>query len=177
MIGNFDACIAFTLGEEGGFSDDPDDPGGATNMGITLAELSLWRGIPCTADDVRNLQRPEAIAIYLSRYWRAMSGDALPLGVDLAVVDFGINAGPGRAARVLQAACGATVDGDIGPLTIAAAQRFNSHPQDLLIAIAGAEENYYHSLQGYVEFGAGWSARTRRREALALKMAGVSVAT
>ena len=61
---NLDVCLAFVFAEEGGYTDDPMDPGGATNLGITLDELSRWRHTAVTKDDVRNLQKPEATAIY-----------------------------------------------------------------------------------------------------------------
>jgi lysozyme family protein len=78
MPDNFDTCLAFTLKEEGGYSDDPADPGGATNMGITLATYRQWADNPNLAPlQVRDLSERTARAIYRSLYWNALRADAL----------------------------------------------------------------------------------------------------
>jgi Glycosyl hydrolase 108 len=92
----FDACLTFTLRAEGGFVDDPADPGGATNMGITLATYR-----DCSNDQdlgavqVEDMTRRTARAIYRTLYWNPLRADALPDGVDLSVFDMGVNAGMG----------------------------------------------------------------------------------
>ena len=68
---DWDASLAFVFSVEGGYTDDPMDPGGATNLGITLDELSVWRHTAVTKADVQNLQRDEAGAIYRTNYWNA----------------------------------------------------------------------------------------------------------
>src|SRR4051794_6510465 len=108
---NFDACLAFVLEEEGGYSDMPGDPGGATNMGIARATLAAWRGAPVSKDDVLSLERDEAVAIYKTLYWNAVGGDDLPPGLDLALFDDAVNSGPRQASRDLQRALGVAVDG------------------------------------------------------------------
>ena len=112
---NFNPCLTFVLWAEGGYVDDPLDPGGATNLGITLGVLREWRHTAVTKSDVQNLTREEAGAIYRARYWNAIRGDELPAGVDLMVFDACVNLGPGRSARMLQAAVGVAQDGAIGP--------------------------------------------------------------
>src|SRR3954447_9587673 len=97
----FANCLAFVLEEEGGYSDMPGDPGGATNMGITRATLADWRGAPVSKDDVLSLERDEAAAIYRRRYWDAIRGDELPAGLDLALFDDAVNSGPRMAVRDL----------------------------------------------------------------------------
>jgi lysozyme family protein len=88
MPDNFDTCLAFTLKEEGGYSDDPADPGGATNMGITLATYRQWSDNPSLgALQVQDLSERTARAIYRSLYWNPLRADALPAGVDLSVFD------------------------------------------------------------------------------------------
>lgn len=84
---NFERALALVLQHEGGFSDHPSDPGGATMMGITQATLGAWRGQPVTRADIRALSREEARAIYRIRYWNAVAGDELPAGLDLAAFD------------------------------------------------------------------------------------------
>ena len=101
MPDNFGTCLAFTLKEEGGYSDDPADPGGATNMGITLATYRQWADNPNLAPlQVRDLSERTARAIYRSLYWNPLRADALPAGVDLSVFDMGVNAGIWGSARL-----------------------------------------------------------------------------
>jgi lysozyme family protein len=167
---NFNSCLAFVLSAEGGYVDDPLDPGGATNLGITLRVLSEWRHTAVTKIDVQNLTRDEAGPIYRARYWNVVHGDNLPAGVDLMVFDAGVNLGSGRSARMLQAAVGAAEDGAIGPETLTAMG--GHHDSDLISKLANAREAYYQSLSTFSHFGAGWTARVNRVKQLALRMAG-----
>ena len=83
MDDNFDTCLAFTLKEEGGYSDNPADPGGATNMGITLATYRRWSDNPNLGPvQVQDMTERTARAIYRSLYWNPLRADALPVGVD-----------------------------------------------------------------------------------------------
>lgn len=167
-MAQFDACVAFTLLEEGGFSDDPRDPGGATNWGITLHTLSHWRGRACTVQDVRDLTQAEARAIYRVSYWHAMKCSAFTYGLDLMVFDEGVNSGPPRSVELLQAVIGASVDGIVGAETISAAE-FAAMP-DAVNMLADRQEAAYRADAGFSVFGDGWLARLRRRHDLALQM-------
>jgi lysozyme family protein len=170
---NFNACLAFVLSAEGGYVDDPLDPGGATNLGITLRVLSEWRHTAVTKEEVRNLTREEAGAIYRARYWNVVRGDDLPAGVDLLAFDAGVNLGTGRSARMLQAAVGVAQDGAIGPATLDAVGR-QQDTADLISKLAAAREAYYRSLPTFPHFGTGWTARVNRVKQLALQMAGAA---
>lgn len=123
----FSQSLNLVLKHEGGFVDDPDDRGGATNHGITQATLADWRGNNVTAEDMKNLTVEEASGIYKARYWDKMSLDLIvsqPLAE--AVMDFGVNAGVKTAGKALQEAVNwvhggemkLAVDGKIGPITI-----------------------------------------------------------
>ncbi|HVE20672.1 MAG TPA: glycosyl hydrolase 108 family protein [Acidocella sp.] len=174
MLSNFDACCGFSLRQEGGFCDVKGDPGGATNHGITMAELSAVLGRPATVDDVRNLTAAQSEAIYKPRYWVAVSGDALPAGVDLVAFDFGLNAGPRTSAMQLQALIKVEQDGVIGPATLAA---LATHDRSWVIAaLTLSHQAYYRRLPGYGEFGPGWIARTVRCQAAAGAMVPHGVA-
>jgi hypothetical protein len=116
----FAACLEEVLWHEGGYADNPRDPGGATNLGITIATLGEWRGRAVTKADVKALTREEAAAIYRARYWKRVRGDALPAGLDLAVFDFAVNSGPARAVKALQRELGVAQDGLVGPVTLGA---------------------------------------------------------
>jgi lysozyme family protein len=119
-MGSFEKCMKITSAWEGGWSDHNRDPGGKTMYGITQATLSEDLGRPASVAEIRNLSELEARRIYRKRYWDRISGDKLPPGIDLCVFDFGVNSGPDRAVRSLQAALGVTADGWVGPLTLAA---------------------------------------------------------
>jgi hypothetical protein len=168
---NFGRCIDVILKWEGGYTNDPQDPGGATNWGITLNELKIWReNQSLTAVDVQNLKKDEAIEIFRSNYWNKMRCDDLPAGVDLVVFDFGVNAGISRSAKMLQLVVGANQDGSVGPATIAA-----TNAQDPIAVVKSMTEKrlaYYQSLPGWGHFGKGWSNRTNDVGQIALQMAG-----
>ena len=166
---NWPACLAFTLAEEGGYTDDAGDPGGPTNFGITLATLTSWRGVACSAEDVHELTQVEVVALYRERYWDVVRGDDLPAGLDLMVWDEGVNAGPATAARFLQRAVNTTPDGEIGPLTLAACAAVD--PVATINAMSAMMDAYYRSRPGFAEFGNDWTGRLQRRTALALQMA------
>jgi lysozyme family protein len=120
---SYDEALRRVLVHEGGYSNHPSDPGGPTNWGITIHEARAYWKKEATADDVRSMPVDVAKNIYRSKYWDAMCCDNLPAGVDYAVFDYGVNSGIARAARVLQRLVGASVDGEVGPDTIAATAR------------------------------------------------------
>lgn len=168
--GDFAICLAFVLHAEGGFVDNPADPGGATNFGITLRTLEAWRRAPVTVADVRSLTEVEAAEIYRANYWDAMRCDRLPKGVDLMVFDFGVNAGPRRSILVLQTAAGAAADGVIGPATLAAVGA--ASPRELIMKLATLRMDFYRSLPTWGTFGSGWSNRVEAAQRKALAMLG-----
>ena len=109
------------LRREGGYVDHPHDRGGPTHYGITRATLAGWRKAAVTAEDVQRLTEAEARAIYQRQYVEAPGFDQI---VDprlrALLVDYGVHSGPRRAIMDLQRAAGVTVDGTIGPQTLAA---------------------------------------------------------
>jgi len=130
---NFEKCLKFILQFEGGFSNDRDDPGGPTNLGITQATLSAFIGLQATIVEVRALTPEKAGAIYRAKFWDHVNGDNLPVGIDLAVFDFGVHSGPSRGAAALQRALKVADDGSVGPVTTAAAKR--ADPEKVVNAI------------------------------------------
>lgn len=165
----FRKCVDIVLGKEGGFSDHPDDNGGATNFGITIGTLRSWRDDPnLTAQDVRNLSRDEAIEIYRARYWNPMRCDMLPPGVDLMLFDFGVNAGPARAVRMLQEIVGVTQDGSVGPITLGAVGAVA--PLQIVRSFAQKRLSFYRQLADWPVFGKGWTNRTNTVEQQAAAM-------
>jgi lysozyme family protein len=169
---SWDSCLAFVLSAEGGYVDDPQDPGGATNMGITLSELSVWRHTAVTKADVQALTSTEAAAIYRANYWNATRCPDMPPGVDLMVFDAAVNNGTGRSAKFLQQAVDVAQDGSIGPATLTAVAAAPVAP--LITALASERTAFYQSLSTFSRFGAGWLARVKGATALADHLAGIT---
>jgi lysozyme family protein len=165
---SWDAALAFVLSVEGGFTDDPVDPGGVTNLGITHNELAVWRRAAVSIDDMRNLGKNEAGQIYRANYWAISRCADLAPGVDLLVFDGSVNTGNGRSARLLQGVLGVKADGQIGPITVAAANAVRA--DDLVNALADARQAFYQNLPTFMHFGRGWTARVVAARAAALAM-------
>lgn len=165
---DFDKCLAVTLKWEGGNDDDPDDSGGRTSRGITAEDWATWRQThPGLPSDVWQAPQDQIEAIYKQNYWNALYCDSLPPGVDLAVFDHGVLAGIGTSAKLLETVVGTDVDGEIGPLTIAAVAGMD--PVSVVGQLCDARLAYYQSLNRpkYIN---GWTNRVVdvRKEALAL---------
>lgn len=141
---------------EGGFVNDPDDPGGATNHGVTIGTMRRL-GLDLTGDgqvnvaDVRALTADQATDIFMEHYFERPHIDALPEALRASVFDMYVNAGD-NAVKILQRLFNAmrinvAVDGAIGPMTIAAAERaFAAAPDHLVDAYGIARRNYYYGL-------------------------------
>lgn len=171
----FPACLKETLKWEGGYSNHPKDPGGATMKGVTQRVYNGWRdGHDLQRRSVRQIEEHELQDIYRSSYWAAVRGDELPAGVDLAVWDVAVNSGPVRAIKLLQKACGANiVDGHIGAATLAQVGR--CEPAGLVARYMDEREHFLRSLPTFPTFGKGWINRCTAIEATALGMAGESL--
>lgn len=171
-MANFDAFFPTLLRFEGGFVDDPDDPGGATNKGITMQTFSRCArdllGVEPTLTNLRALTNEQAGKIYKPLYWDKVRGDAITLQ-DLAdiVFDFYVNAGA-NATRLLQTVINAAgarpsveVDGAIGPLTIQALQALDQ--RDVYRRYKQGRIEYYEDLAAnhpsLAKFLKGWLNR------------------
>ncbi|HEY1753074.1 MAG TPA: glycosyl hydrolase 108 family protein [Caulobacteraceae bacterium] len=165
---SFEACLPVVLQSEGGFTDDPRDPGGATNLGVTLATLSGWLSRPATIAEVEALTPAAVAPLYRARYYNASHAADCPAGVDLMVFDEAVNQGVGRAVTSLQACAGVAADGRFGPQSRAAVA--GADPRALIGALAASREALYRALPGFRTFGKGWLARVERTRAAALGM-------
>ncbi len=144
------------IAREGGYVNDPDDPGGATKYGVTVHTLRRL-GLDLTGDgqvdaaDVRVLTRAHAVSIFIEHYYRGPRIDRLPVPLQPTVFDMYVNSGA-NAVRLLQRLMGdmrisVTVDGVIGPKTIAVAkQAMQAAPDHLVDAYGIARRNYYYDL-------------------------------
>ena len=158
---HFPACWAALLGNEGGYVDNPNDPGGATNWGITqkVARANGYEG------DMRDLPQATAEAIAKRLYWDVVQGDQLPAPLDFQVLDGAYNSGAGESARWLQRAVGVTDDGDIGSATLAAVARMDVWR--IICKYNGARLAYLAYLGTWPDFGRGWANRIAHNLALA----------
>jgi lysozyme family protein len=144
------------VAREGGFVNDPDDPGGATNHGVTIHTLrrlglDVNRDTRIDVADVRALSRAQAVEIYLDHYFTRPGIAALPETLQASVFDMYVNAGA-NAVKILQRLLTdmgfpCEPDGEIGPQTIRAAQMAaDAAPTHLGDAYGIARRNYYYAL-------------------------------
>lgn len=145
----FAHCVDVVLHHEGGYVNDPRDPGGETRWGISK------RAYPSL--DIAKLSREDAIEIYRRDYWMPLRCDDLPAGVALVAFDCAVNQGVGFAARCLQQALGVTVDRVIGPQTIGAAARANQG--ELINEMAAHRGVRYGGNPNVPVYGLGWFRR------------------
>jgi len=141
----FVASLPFVLRWEGGYVNQPADPGGATNKGVTQRVYDDWRQRQGReARDVRHITDVEVLAIYEMDYWIPPRCDLLCRNLDLVQFDTAVNMGVGRAVRFLQASLGCGVDGDFGPLTQNAADTCDVG--STIIAYCDRREAFYRDL-------------------------------
>lgn len=168
----FDTALAEILRHEGGFVNHPRDPGGMTNLGITKATWEGWTQQPANEADMRALTPEKVAPVYRQNYWDKLRCDDLPPALALCVFDFGVNAGPGRAARYLQRLVGTAQDAIVGNATVASASSYVSqHGQ--AAAVRGyqqARREYYRQLPTFGTFGKGWLRRVDDVERAAMEM-------
>jgi lysozyme family protein len=169
MDRNFTRALSLVLKHEGGWSDHPADPGGATMKGVTLANFRRYVEPNATKDDLRRITDAQVASVYRRFYWDAVHGAELPDGVDYAVFDFAVNSGPGRAIKYLQGVVGVVQDGRIGPATLAAVR---AKPHAAVIHdLCDRRMAFLRGLKTFVTFGKGWSSRVAGVRSEALKMA------
>lgn len=159
MKNNFESAFSLTLKYEGGYVDHPKDPGGATNLGVTIGVLSSHLGRQATKDEVRALTPAKVKPIYKRRYWDKVQADRLPAGLDLVVYDFAVNSGPARAAKYLQKMIGVRQDGVIGDDTIAAIAASGMSPRAMVAKYCDMRVSFLRSLRTFGTFGRGWLRR------------------
>lgn len=163
---NFDNAMAHVFEFEGGYVNDPRDPGGETRYGISK------RSYP--REDIKNMTRARAAQIYRRDYWSAVRGDDLPAGLDLVAFDAAVNSGVSRGAKWLQGALGVSADGRIGPQTIAAANAANAAA--VIDRAVDARLAFLRRLSTWGAFGKGWTRRVEAVRDLAHDMADAPVA-
>jgi lysozyme family protein len=151
---NREASISKTLTYEGGYTNDPRDPGGATNWGITIFDARLYWKPDASPADVKAMPKAVAIDIYRQKYWAKLGCDARPAGVDFVEFDFGVNSGVKRA---------------LSYRTALDAQKLS--PVAYVKAFCAKRSSFLHSLRTFSCFGKGWSRRVADVEATGVRMA------
>ena len=168
MKHNWEKSLEVILHHEGGYVNHPKDPGGETNLGVTKRVYEEFGG----TKDMKELTVEDVAPIYKKGYWDKMKGDDLPGGLDLCVFDFGVNAGPGRAAKYLQTQIGTVADGGIGPNTLAKLEEYirENGEHEAVKKYQEMRQKYYESLSTFATFGKGWTRRVDETTKLALDL-------
>jgi len=148
---NFDQAFEHLIGHEGGYSDNPADPGGATMYGVT-ERVARARGY---AGDMRALPLSFAKAVAKKDYWDKYQCDQFAPAIGFAVFDCAYNGG--HPVQWLQEAACVKVDGIIGPKTIGALRA--SDPMKIVMRITSKRLQYMTDLKIWPSFSRGWARR------------------
>lgn len=145
----FDEAFDRLISHEGGYVNNPADPGGETKWGISK------RSYPFLT--IKNLTRDDAKAIYKKDFWDAIRADRLPTSVLYQVFDFAVNSGISTAIRKLQKAIGTADDGHWGPISQGIAE--TTSECDMLLLFNAERFEFWASLSTFSTFGKGWVRR------------------
>lgn len=141
------------IGHEGGYVNDPQDPGGETNWGITK-RTAMANGY---TGNMKTMTRQQAYEIYRRAFWLRYNCEQMPDAVAYQFFDAAVNHGFGNASRMLQRAVGVLDDGIIGKYSLEA---INRNPiSDTLMVLNGERLNFYTRLKNFDRFGKGWVNR------------------
>ena len=168
MKENFDKCLEMILHHEGGYVNHPKDPGGETNLGVTKRVYEEWGG----QKNMKDLTVEDVAPIYKKNYWGRAKCDQLPSALDLAVFDWSVNSGVGRAVKKLQKMIGTVADGGIGPNTLKSLEEYIRHHglETTIENYKDIRQAFYRSLSTFNTFGKGWTRRNNETLEAALKM-------
>lgn len=162
-MSRFQVVLPRILKSEGGKVDDPRDPGGRTNQGITQTTLNKrMSALGRKTYDVFNLTDADRDAIYRALYWDAVKADQLYAGLDYVMMDGAVHSGPTQAGKWLQRALGpyytGNIDGVLGPLTISAVENYPNKTQ-LIDAVLDRRLAFLQALSAYSVYSRGWNRR------------------
>lgn len=169
MKETYDLAIAQVFKEEGGYTNDPHDPGGPTNFGITIHDARLYWKPNATAEDVQAMPKSVAEDIYRKHYADSIWYDQLPPGIDHAALDFAVNSGVIKFVKILQEIVNAPVDGIMGPNTLVAVDA--AVPETVIGKIWDERLAYDQSLTSlWPIYGHGWTNRINRGRTLSMSL-------
>ena len=169
MKENFDKCFELVLQHEGKYVNDPRDPGGRTNLGVTQRAWESYAGRSVNEEFMRALTPYIVKPFYKAMYWDKIKGDQLPAGVDYAAYDLAVNSGVSRAAKWLQEIAGVAADGIIGPKSLEAIRACD--PQEVVDVLCDMRIEFLQRLPTFETFGKGWSRRVAEVKDKASSMA------
>jgi lysozyme family protein len=167
VAATYDAAMIRVFADEGGYTNDPVDPGGATNWGITIFDARKYWKPNADANDVRNMPKSVASDIYRKHYANPMRYDDLPAGFDYSVLDAAINSGVGRAPQWAAKSLGIsakTINDVVAPANAAADK------VSLIQKYWAVRLSFLHGLKTWSHFGGGWGRRCANGEAAAVRM-------
>ncbi len=177
-MSTFDDVFRSVIGEEGGYTANAADPGNWTSGKCGVGRCSGTKyGISAASYpnvDIAGLSLNDAKAIYRRDYWDKVRGDELPAALALLVFDAAVNSGPSRAIRWLQTALRVTVDGVLGPASMAAVQKAAGQGAALLAEYQAQRLVFMASLPTWRTFALGWSRRVCTMQYEALRVGGGS---
>jgi lysozyme family protein len=161
------AAMIRVFADEGGYTNDPVDPGGSTNWGITIIDARKYWKSDATPLDVFKMQKGVAADIYRKHYANPMRYDDLPAGFDYSVLDAAINSGVGRAPVWAWKALGIVAKSINDVVTPAneAKDKVSIIQKYWAVRLA-----FLHSLRTWGHFGGGWGRRCANGEAAAVRM-------
>lgn len=145
----FDDVFDRLMGHEGGYVNDPNDPGGETQWGISKRS---YPGL-----NIKTLTRDQAKEIYRSDFWNRVHADLLPDGVAFQLFDYAVNSGVETAVRHLQRAVGVADDGVWGPMSRMAAGAMSE--SDLIMRLNAERLYFMTGLRNWPHHGRGWARR------------------
>jgi lysozyme family protein len=145
----FDDMFNRLMSHEGGYVNNPQDPGGETKWGLSK------RSYPHL--NIRELTNDDARGIYLRDFWAPINGNDLYDGVAFQLFDFAVNSSIGTAIRYYQRALGVADDGHFGPVSIAAARTMSE--SDQIMRLCAERLDYMRKLNTWSTFGKGWAGR------------------
>ena len=157
MDNNFDRSLKLVLKSEGGYVNNPKDPGGETMMGVTKAAWSTYLKRPIANGEMAKLTVADITPFYKALYWDKSYCPQLPLGIDYMVFDASVNMGVGQSIRLLQKSLGCVADGVIGPNTMKLINETSVN--DMIDKFSAQKEQFYRSLALFNTFGKGWLSR------------------
>ncbi len=161
MRANLELGLAHIKEFEGGYVNDPDDPGGITKWGIAWNRIGRQLGL--RKKDIANLTWEQASEIYDKHYFRKAGCNNWPTGIDIVVFDAAVNQGVKTSIRFLQRAVKVKADGIIGPMTRGAVHHYNAtieKRRHMLVWFCVWRTLHYTSLQKFWKYGNGWLRRS-----------------
>lgn len=172
-MGRFEEALALTFGFEGGVSNDPDDHGKLTNLGITQATWDSYchlHGLPHSS--VVDVNHGTAVEVYRVLFWDESHAGFLDSPAAECHFDCAVNSGPSRAIKLLQKAVGVAPDGDFGAHTQAAVKRHSG--VNLALGLLNQREAFFHAIGvgSQAKFLRGWLRRVETLRAYVRKHQG-----